>query len=166
MLRWTEEASELRIRTRSVPSMFIGPALLLLLTGLAWAQQDTNPKHPLQSPAAVKGTIGGEAHDSYVIQARKGQAISVRISWQRAAGNQADFSVSESPALRLRSGSTRTPEDAGAALSRRMRATTSMSWPIPKHTTCPRWRCDSSAWHGSTAKSCAFSRVVLCWRVG
>ncbi len=77
--------------------MFIGPALLLLLTGLAWAQQDTNPKHPLQSPAAVKGTIGGEAHDSYVIQARKGQAISVRISWQRAAGNQADFSVSESP---------------------------------------------------------------------
>ena len=61
------------------------------------AQQETHPAHPLQSPASVKGTVGGEAHDSYIVQARKGQALAARISWQRTAGNHAEFSVSESP---------------------------------------------------------------------
>lgn len=47
--------------------------------------------------AVVKGIIGGEAHDSYVIQARQDQVFSVRISWQRAGEDHAEFSVSESP---------------------------------------------------------------------
>jgi hypothetical protein len=88
---------EMRIQPRSVSWLFLSSALLLLLTRVAWAQEDTSPKHQLRSPAAVRGTIGGEAHDSYVIQARKGQALAVRISWQLAGGNHAEFSVSESP---------------------------------------------------------------------
>jgi hypothetical protein len=72
-------------------------AALLSLPSLAGAQEDTNPKKPLHSPAAAKGFIGGESHDDYVIQAAKGQTMSVHISWRREAGNQAEFTVSESP---------------------------------------------------------------------
>jgi len=55
----------------------------------------------LQSPAAVKGFIGGESHDSYVIRARRGQIMTVQISWRRGhdelGDNNAEFFVSESP---------------------------------------------------------------------
>jgi hypothetical protein len=36
----------------------------------------------LRSPATAIGVIGGESHDSYVIHARKGQIMSVQISWR------------------------------------------------------------------------------------
>jgi hypothetical protein len=45
----------------------------------------------------VKGSIGGEAHDSYVIRARRGQKMTVRISWRSEDDNRADFSISRSP---------------------------------------------------------------------
>jgi hypothetical protein len=88
---------KMRFRPKSVLWLFIGPALLLLFAGLAWAQEDTAPKHALRSPSAVTGTIGGEGHDSYTIRAHKGQVLAVRISWQRAGEDHAEFSVSESP---------------------------------------------------------------------
>ena len=50
----------------------------------------------LRSPQSVRGFIGGESHDSYAIRARKGQELTVHISWQRVGSNEADFSVSES----------------------------------------------------------------------
>jgi hypothetical protein len=76
--------------------------LLWLSVGLAsaaWAQEDTVPKRTLRSPAVVRGTVGCESHDSYVIQARAGQEITARIAWQRAGEEHAEFSVSESPDL-------------------------------------------------------------------
>ena len=51
----------------------------------------------LRSPATVKGFIGGESHDSYVIRVRKGQVMTVQVSWKREGDNHASFTVSESP---------------------------------------------------------------------
>jgi hypothetical protein len=45
----------------------------------------------------VNGFIGGESHDSYVIRGRKGQILTVSLSWQREDDNRASFTVSESP---------------------------------------------------------------------
>ena len=77
-------------------------AWAMLVAGVAAAQEDTTfkdtaPKQRLQNPASVKGFIGGESHDSYVIRARKGQTMSVGISWRREGANRAEFTVSESP---------------------------------------------------------------------
>src|SRR5262245_42069010 len=36
----------------------------------------------LHSPATVRGFIGGESHDTYVVYARKGQTLTVVISWK------------------------------------------------------------------------------------
>ena len=51
----------------------------------------------LHSRVPVNGFIGGESHDSYVIHARKGQVLTVSLSWQREDDNRASFTVSESP---------------------------------------------------------------------
>jgi hypothetical protein len=72
-------------------------AALLFTTGLAWAQEDTIPQKRLQAPATVAGFVGGESHDSYAIRLERGRTLSVRISWERSAGNRAEFTVSESP---------------------------------------------------------------------
>lgn len=53
----------------------------------------------LRGAATVRGFIGGESHDSYVIRARKGQTLTVRLSWQHEGDNRASVSVSESPDL-------------------------------------------------------------------
>ena len=71
-------------------------ALSLLLPGLARAQDDPTPKKRLRSPATVRGFIGGESHDSYVIRAQRGRTMTVRISWRREGDNNAGFSISKS----------------------------------------------------------------------
>jgi hypothetical protein len=77
--------------------LLFGVWLMILLTAsLVFSQVDTTPKKRLRSPAIVKGFIGGESHDSYVIRARRGQTITVRISWRRSSDNRAEFSVSKS----------------------------------------------------------------------
>ena len=76
-------------------SLFIFAAVLLLLSAaVASAQDDTTPKKRLQSPATVRSTIGGESHDSYVIKARRGQRMTVNISWRKEGDNEASFTVS------------------------------------------------------------------------
>jgi hypothetical protein len=82
-------------RTRTV--LLAAQAAFLLLPNVAWAQRDMIPKKPLRSPASVKGFVGGESHDSYVINAAKDQTLSVQISWKREGENQAEFSVRQSP---------------------------------------------------------------------
>ena len=85
-------------RLLNFPSLITAAAVLLLLSAaIARAQDDTVPKKRLRSPATVRGTIGGESHDSYVIRARRGQRMTVRISWRRDGDNQASFSISRSP---------------------------------------------------------------------
>ncbi|MDT4897334.1 MAG: hypothetical protein QOH25_2411 [Acidobacteriota bacterium] len=66
-------------------------------TDIAVAQVEASPPRRLRSSASVRGFIGGESHDGYVVRARKGQTLMVRISWQREGDNRASFSVSESP---------------------------------------------------------------------
>lgn len=69
---------------------------LVLAASTAWSQNDSTPKKRLHSPAAVRGIIGGEAHNSYVIKAKRGNRMTVEISWRKEADNRAEFTVSES----------------------------------------------------------------------
>jgi len=71
-------------------------AILFLTASSTLAQEDSTPKKRLKSPATVKGFIGGEAHDSYVIRVRKNQTLRVQISWKQAGDRKAHFVVSKS----------------------------------------------------------------------
>ena len=75
---------------------FIVSILLLGAANSTSAQTDRTPKKRLTNPATVKGYVGGEAHDSYVIRAQKGQTLTVNISWRRKDDNRAEFTVSRS----------------------------------------------------------------------
>lgn len=71
----------------------------LLAADSAWAREHTQR---LRSPATVRSFIGGESHNSYVIRARKGQTLTVQISWRREhdadiGDNHAEFWVGELP---------------------------------------------------------------------
>lgn len=71
-------------------------AILGVAAHSTYAQEDTVPKKRLRSPAVARGEIGGESHASYVIRARKGQTLTVRISWKIEGDNKASFGVSKS----------------------------------------------------------------------
>lgn len=86
----------MRIKLIRASLLFVALATLFLPANLTRAQDDKTPKKRLRSLATVKGFIGGEAHDSYVIRARKGQTMTVRISWKQKDGNRAEFNMSES----------------------------------------------------------------------
>jgi hypothetical protein len=66
-------------------------------TDVAVEQVETSPLRRLQSPASVRGFIGGESHDGYIVRARKGSVLTVRLSWRREGDNRASLAVSESP---------------------------------------------------------------------
>ena len=91
------EVNQYTNKTQKSVVVVVVMATLLLTVNIACAQDNTTPKKRLRSPATVKGFIGGESHDSYVIRVRKGQILSVQISWRRADDNHAEFIVSESP---------------------------------------------------------------------
>ena len=65
-------------------------------TTLAVARVETAPLRRLRSMAPVHGFIGGESHDGYVVRARKGQVLTVSLSWRRESDNLASLAVSES----------------------------------------------------------------------
>ena len=71
-------------------------SILLIATSFSWAQSDKTPKKLLKSSVAVKGHIGGEAHDSFVIWANNRRRMTVEISWRRKDNNKANFVVSYS----------------------------------------------------------------------
>ena len=85
------------MKLKKASLLLIALATLLLTANIAWAQDDTTPRKRLRSPSTVKGFIGGESHNSYVIRVSKGRILSVQISWRRAGENNAQFTVSESP---------------------------------------------------------------------
>ena len=78
-------------------------SFVFLLMPLVGASVPRTQEHAerLRSPAVVRGFIGGESHDTYVIRARKGQTMTVRISWRREylhpGSNHAEFYVGEAP---------------------------------------------------------------------
>lgn len=77
--------------------ILLAVAGLLFAADVAQAQLKPSPPKRVRSPAVVRGFIGGESHDFYVIRARKGQTLIVRLSWRREGDNQASFSVIDSP---------------------------------------------------------------------
>jgi hypothetical protein len=71
----------------------------LALAPLAWQQDYTRT---LRSPATVKGFIGGESHDRYMIHAREGQTMMIEFSWKleldkEIGDNTAGVSLSDWP---------------------------------------------------------------------
>lgn len=89
----------MRIIRQSASLAFVAFATLLLAANIASGQGHTRR---LRSPATVRGFIGGESHDTYVIRAREGQIMTVQISWRRdhhneSGDNRAEFFVSELP---------------------------------------------------------------------
>ena len=77
----------------SLPATVIA---ILVIARLVSAQIDSTPARRLRSPASVRGFIGGESHDSYVIHAAKGQTMTVKISWRKEGDNRASFTITES----------------------------------------------------------------------
>ncbi|HYJ48256.1 MAG TPA: hypothetical protein VEV81_16705, partial [Pyrinomonadaceae bacterium] len=58
---------------------------------------EPSPLRRLRGRATVRGLVGGESHDGYVVGARQGQVLTVRLSWQREGENRASLAMSESP---------------------------------------------------------------------
>jgi hypothetical protein len=63
-----------------------------LLPSVSAGQTVPKPKR-LHAPATVRGLIGGESHDAYVIRVPKGRSLSVEISWRSEDDNKASFGV-------------------------------------------------------------------------
>lgn len=83
----------MKLRFKSRWSLLFAIATFFFTAQAGRAQNDA-PKKRLRSPATVSGLIGGESQDRYVIRARKGLTMTVRISWRKEDDNTADFSVS------------------------------------------------------------------------
>jgi len=89
--------------------MTLKRSILFTLAGLLLAANIGRAEEHVQrlrSPATVKGVVGGEAHDSYVFRAHKGQIMIVQISWplehdpeqkQDHGYNHADFWIGKLP---------------------------------------------------------------------
>jgi hypothetical protein len=77
-------------------SLFLVAIATFLFTAPGARAQDNTPKKRLRSPASVRGFIGGESQDHYVIRARKGRTMTVQISWRKEDDNTAGFSVESS----------------------------------------------------------------------
>ncbi|XZF16438.1 hypothetical protein ACTHGU_09875 [Chitinophagaceae bacterium MMS25-I14] len=73
--------------------MFAG----MLFASTVSAQRDAVPKKSLHVPAVVKGFIGGESHDSYVLKAAAGKTVTISIAYKKQdEQNHAEFTVSKS----------------------------------------------------------------------
>ena len=81
-------------------SLFLATLATLLLAADITVAQSHTPR--LRSPATVRGFIGGESHDSYVIRARKGRIMTVQLTWRhehddQRRENHAEFFVGDLP---------------------------------------------------------------------
>ena len=63
-----------------------------VLPSIAAGQSTPKPKR-LQAPATIRGLIGGESHDAYLVRVRKGHTLTVAISWRSEDNNTASFGV-------------------------------------------------------------------------
>jgi hypothetical protein len=71
--------------------------LLIFLIASTIARAPRERPGRIHSPVTIRGFIGGESHKSYVIRAKKGQTLTVRISWRHEDNNHAEFSISRGP---------------------------------------------------------------------
>src|SRR5262245_28336011 len=75
---------------------------IAILFGVASVAQGQEYVKRLRNPASVKGIIGGESHNSYVIRVQKGQTLTVQISWRQEhdkdlGDNHAEFWIGDLP---------------------------------------------------------------------
>jgi len=56
------------------------------------AQPQIKPKR-VHAPATIRGLVGGESNDTYVVHVRKGRQLTVEISWKKEDDNTASFSM-------------------------------------------------------------------------
>ena len=82
------------MRSNLVHSLITGLILGILATS-AYAQPQPKPKR-VKAPATIRGLVGGEANDTYVVHLRKGKQLTVEISWKKEDDNYARFSVTNS----------------------------------------------------------------------
>ena len=47
----------------------------------------------LHAPATVRGLVGGESHNAYVVRVPKGRTLTIEISWRSEDNNTASFGV-------------------------------------------------------------------------
>lgn len=76
------------------PHYWLLAIAVFLMAAQVCPAQDATKKRRLRSPATVRGFIGGESQDHYVIRARKGQILTISISWKKEDDNTASFSIS------------------------------------------------------------------------
>ena len=69
--------------------------LLAVLATSAVAQPRTKPKR-VHAPATIRGLVGGEANDTYVVRIARGRQLTVEISWKKEDDNTASFSLTDS----------------------------------------------------------------------
>jgi hypothetical protein len=66
--------------------------ILSILATNAFAQPIAKPKR-VHAPATIRGFVGGEANVTYVVHVRKGQMLTVEISWKKEDDNTASFGM-------------------------------------------------------------------------
>ncbi|HYW71652.1 MAG TPA: hypothetical protein VE961_11495 [Pyrinomonadaceae bacterium] len=75
---------------------------LILITAIlassVMAQAQPKPTR-VRAPVTVRGLVGGEAGDIYVVQLRKNRLVTMELSWRQEEDNTASFGVSASPSL-------------------------------------------------------------------
>jgi hypothetical protein len=76
-------------RERVIHSLWVALVLGILATS-AFTQPLPKPKR-LHAPATIRGLVGGEANDTYVMHVRKGKVFTVEISWKKEDDNTASF---------------------------------------------------------------------------
>lgn len=70
-------------------------SITALLPSLAAGQAAAKPKR-LHAPTTVRGLVGGESHDAYVVRVSKGRSLTIEISWRSEDNNKASFGVGKS----------------------------------------------------------------------
>lgn len=90
--KWANNLRQINVKTNSSK-----PGRSFAATDVAVAQVEATTPRRLRSLAPVRGFIGGESHDGYVVRARKDQVLTVRLSWRSEGDNRASLAVSESP---------------------------------------------------------------------
>ena len=72
--------------------------ILGVLATSAFAQPQFKPKR-VHAPATIKGLVGGEANETYVVHVRKGRVLTVELSWKKEDDNTASFGMGTSKDL-------------------------------------------------------------------
>src|SRR3954469_18734872 len=86
-----------QMRLKPLP-LVLAALILVILTTSASAQPQFKPKR-VHAPATIRGLVGGEANETYVLHVRKGRVLTVELSWKKEDDNKASFGMGSSKDL-------------------------------------------------------------------